>query len=214
MITWHLYYVLKEKAYFFNLKTDRTVCQFIGGNQMNVKQELVREPESTAVIRFQDCDPFGHLNNARYIDYFMNARMDQIADHYGLQLLQEGGSKSWVVTKSQIAYFVPANLLESVRIRTRLIHAAERSLVVEGLMLDEKASHLKAVLWMEFTYFDLKTGRSSRHPEELMQLLRSLEVDGFGQSFEVRSDSLRGQYRNNGRQKETTSQQPVAALES
>jgi acyl-CoA thioester hydrolase len=30
---------------------------------------LSKELESTAVIRFQDCDPFGHLNNARYIDY-------------------------------------------------------------------------------------------------------------------------------------------------
>ena len=30
-------------------------------------------------VRFQDCDPFGHLNNARYIDYFLNARQDQIA---------------------------------------------------------------------------------------------------------------------------------------
>ncbi len=33
-----------------------------------------KEPETQIVIRFQDCDPFGHLNNARYIDYFVNAR--------------------------------------------------------------------------------------------------------------------------------------------
>ncbi len=81
---------------------------------MNVVLDLVKEPESTAEIRFQDCDPFGHLNNARYIDYFMNARTDQIAEYYGLQLLQEGQSKSWVVTKSQIVYFVPAKLMETV----------------------------------------------------------------------------------------------------
>ncbi|WP_192348725.1 hypothetical protein [Algoriphagus sp. Y33] len=31
-------------------------------------------PESNSVIRFQDYDPFNHLNNARYIDYFINAR--------------------------------------------------------------------------------------------------------------------------------------------
>jgi YbgC/YbaW family acyl-CoA thioester hydrolase len=158
---------------------------------MNSIQELVREPESTAVIRFQDCDPFGHLNNARYIDYFMNARTDQIAKYYGLQLLQEGGSKSWVVNKSQIAYFIPAKLMESVRIRTRLIHATERSLVVEGLVLDEQANHLKAFLWMEFTYVDLSTGRPSRHTDELMQLLRAIQIGDFMEDFEARSNHLR-----------------------
>jgi YbgC/YbaW family acyl-CoA thioester hydrolase len=176
---------------------------------MNAILELVKEPESTAKIRFQDCDPFGHLNNARYIDYFMNARTDQIADHYGLQLLQEGQSKSWVVTKSQIAYFAPAKLMETVRIRTRLLRAAERSLLVEGLMLDEQVSHLKAVLWMEFTYVDVNTGRSSRHPDELMQLLLSIQTGGFEHGFEGRADSLRAKYRNNGRHQ--GSAQPTAA---
>jgi acyl-CoA thioester hydrolase len=193
---------LKRGFIFFVQKKDRSVCKFIGGNEMDAVQDLVKEPESTAVIRFQDCDPFGHLNNARYIDYFMNARTDQIAEYYGLQLLQEGGSKSWVVTKSQIAYFIPAKLMESVRIRTRILHAAERSLLVEGLMLDEQARHLKALLWMEFTYVDLNTGRSSQHPRDLMQLLNSLRIDGTEQSFEARAESLRAQFRNNGRQKE------------
>jgi acyl-CoA thioester hydrolase len=166
---------------------------------MNVALELVKEPESTAKIRFQDCDPFGHLNNARYIDYFMNARTDQIAEHYGLQLLQEGQSKSWVVTKSQIVYFAPAQLMETVRIRTRLLRAADRSLLVEGLMLDQNDRHLKALLWMEFTYVDLSTGKSSRHPDELMQLLLSIQTGGFEHGFEGRADSLREKYRNNGR---------------
>jgi len=35
--------------------------------------------ESRAIIRFQDCDPLRHLNNAKYFDYFYNAREDQVA---------------------------------------------------------------------------------------------------------------------------------------
>lgn len=172
---------------------------------MDLVQGLVREPESTAVIRFQDCDPFGHLNNARYIDYFMNARTDQIAEYYGLQLLQEGGSKSWVVTKSQIAYFAPAKLMESVRIRTSLLHATERNLLVEGLMLNEKANHLKALLWVEFTYIDLNSGRPSHHPDELMQLLQAVQIGDSEQGFDTRSNQLRAQFRKNGRQEKVAS---------
>ena len=66
----------------------------------------------------------------------------------------------------QIAFFAPAKMIERVCIRTRLIHATERKLVVEGLMLDEKAGQLKAVLWMPFTYVDLTSGRPSRHPDD------------------------------------------------
>jgi acyl-CoA thioester hydrolase len=175
---------------------------------MNGKQELVKEPESIAIIRFQDCDPFGHLNNARYVDYFMNARTDQISEHYGLQLLQENQSKSWVVTKSQIAFFAPAKMMERVRVRTRLIHATQRDLVVEGLMLDEKASQLKAVLWMQFTYVDLTTGRPSRHPDDLMRLLISVRVEGFRSGFDLRANDLRAQFRNNSRQKEPSQLPP------
>ena len=35
-------------------------------------------------IRFQDCDPFNHLNNAKYIDYFLNVREDQILENYNI----------------------------------------------------------------------------------------------------------------------------------
>ena len=40
--------------------------------------------ESKVKIRFQDCDPFNHLNNAAYINYFINAREDQILENYHL----------------------------------------------------------------------------------------------------------------------------------
>ena len=31
--------------------------------QLNDATKLIRKPSSRVVIRFQDCDPFGHLNN-------------------------------------------------------------------------------------------------------------------------------------------------------
>ena len=33
-------------------------------------------------VRFADCDPMGHLYNARYLDYFMHAREDQLRENY------------------------------------------------------------------------------------------------------------------------------------
>jgi acyl-CoA thioester hydrolase len=163
---------------------------------MSANSNLVKEPESTAIIRFQDCDPFGHLNNARYVDYFMNARTDQLAEHYGVQLIQEAQQESWVVSKSQIAFLSPARLGERVRIRTRILHFSERTLVVEGLMLSDDGQRLKAVLWLEFTYISLTTARPTNHPEHFMQLFGSLQIDGgFAEGFDRRIDALRAEFR-------------------
>lgn len=160
--------------------------------------------ESRAVVRFQDCDPFGHLNNARYLDYFMNARQDQLAEFYGFTLFERGrqASENWVVTKHQIAYLLPAMLMEQVLIRTRLIHASERVLVVEGLMLDGEGQRLKAVLWAEFTYVSLATGRATRHPEELMGFFAEVQVPAIFEAdgFNARVAALREQHRKRGRQ--------------
>ncbi len=157
---------------------------------------LVKEPESAAVIRFQDCDPFGHLNNARYVDYFMDARFDQLAEYYDVHLFEPGQQESWVVSKSHIAFVTPALLAEKVRIRTRLIHATDRAIVVEGLMLGEDGRRLKAILWLEFTYVSLVSGRPAMHSEQWMDLFNALLVDaGYERGFDRRAEELRAEYR-------------------
>ena len=55
---------------------------------MTTEQNLPKELESEVVARFQDCDPFGHLNNARYMDYLINAREDQLIHFYQINIYQ------------------------------------------------------------------------------------------------------------------------------
>jgi len=145
---------------------------------MNQPQTFVKEPESLLVARFQDCDPFGHLNNARYIDYFLNARQDQIAQHYNLRTYERGMTASWVIRNTQIAYVRPVVAMEEILVRTRLIHFDDTSLVVEGLMLEKDEKFLKALIWLEFVYISLTNGRPVRHPDELMTLLNSAAFHG------------------------------------
>lgn len=155
--------------------------------------------QSTVTIRFQDCDPFGHLNNARYIDYFINARGDHLADNYDFHIMEYGKpmAQSWVVSKSQIAYLAPAALAEPVVIQTRLIKATSRQLLVEGLMLDQTEAHLKAICWIEFTYIDLKTGKPTTHDDELNAFLQSVQYDYPDQTyhFDNRVQELKTYYR-------------------
>jgi len=161
--------------------------------------DLPKELESSATVRFQDCDPFGHLNNARYIDYFFDARTDQLIEHYGFDLYGWGKQtgENWVVTKTQIAYLWPAGIREQVRVRTRLIHADQSALMVEGIMLDQSGKHVKAVSWVEFAYVNMQTGRTARHSDELSQFFASVLVEGIAgvTTFDERIGAVKAEFR-------------------
>ena len=61
-------------------------------------KELSKTLSSKAKIRFQDCDPFNHLNNGSYINYFMNHREDELIKNYDIDVYKMASTlgKSWV----------------------------------------------------------------------------------------------------------------------
>jgi YbgC/YbaW family acyl-CoA thioester hydrolase len=134
---------------------------------------------STYTIRFNDCDPFGHLNNARYIDYLLNAREDHLKEYYQIDLLQfVAKGFAWVVSNHEIQYIRPANYNERVAIQSEMIEVGESHLLVEMLMLDEKAENLKAILWTKFTCINIKTGKRELHSAEFVDLARPMLIPG------------------------------------
>ncbi len=165
---------------------------------MQARQSLPTELQSIVQIRFQDCDPFGHLNNARYIDYFLNTRQDQLAEYYDFHIVEFGKQpqESWVISKTQITYLSPAHVAEPVSIRTRLLHMTRSKLLVEGLMLDRIEQQLKAVCWVEFTYVSLQTGRPTSHADDLAAFLGSVCLNFSLEmlDFDQRVQELRTHY--------------------
>ena len=143
------------------------------------KTTPVIEPHSFYPIRFNDCDPFGHLNNSRYIDYFINAREDHLVTHYQF-LFPEWIKKGygWVVTSHEINYLKPANAYETVCIRTSLIDYADSQLLVEAVMTDEKQQQVKAVQWTRFVFVDIKAGKKEKHPADLMDFVSGIKNTG------------------------------------
>lgn len=125
--------------------------------------------ESFAQIRFPDCDPFNHLNNTRYLDYFLNAREDHLLTHYDFKIYEFAvqQQRGWVVSGHQIAYLKPALLMETVCLQSRLLYFGEKDVLVEMLMWDEQKLVLKSVLWTTFVHIDLKSARSIEHSQEL-----------------------------------------------
>src|SRR5438046_566184 len=115
--------------------------------------------ESKVLIRFSDCDPFNHLNNARYIDYFINAREDQIVENMNFNIYHFAAQTGlgWVVSKNQIIYLKPAFLMETVVIDSVLLRLGEKDLLVEMKMWNEEKDKLKSILWTNLVHINIKT---------------------------------------------------------
>lgn len=148
------------------------------------KEEAKVYPKTThsrTIIRFQDCDPFKHLNNINYFPYFFNAREDQVAQLYDFNVgeVYETHQTGWVVYNHEIAYIRPALMGEWVRISSRLVHYTENTIVVEYYMTDDQHKQMKTLLWSTLKYIDMKTGRKTPHQPIVEEYLQSILFDGF-----------------------------------
>ena len=135
-----------------------------------------KNPYSFYTVRFGDCDPLGHLNNARYLDYFINAREDHLKESYQMQISDFAHQGiTWVAGRHEISYLRPASYSEVVFITSSIIQATTDGLLVEMLMMDEKQTHLKAFMWSKFIPINIKTGKKDMHPENFMEFAKSIE---------------------------------------
>ena len=151
--------------------------------------------ETRTKIRFQHCDPFNHLNNAEYLNYMVNAREDQLIEHYGIDIYEMGRrqGKSWVVGSNQIAYIRPAYTMETVLIQSQLLDYTDSSIKVEIRMYDKSGTQLKAIMWSEYVHFNLIEQRREQHDERFMSLFAEVKNPVQENSFEERAMAFRKQ---------------------
>lgn len=146
-----------------------------------------------ALIRFQDCDPYNHLNNAKYLDYFMNAREDHVLEAYDLDIYGLGKQKGigWVVVSNQIAYLQPALLMERVEITSRIIEVNAKMMTLEFQMLNKLTGSHKAMMWTRLVHVDIRTGSSVSHSSEFMEMFDQVIMPTDEKTFDHRVAAIR-----------------------
>ena len=147
--------------------------------------------QSTAIIRFQDCDPYSHLNNGRYLDYFMNALEDMVWKAYDFNIYDYSRSTGlgWVVTQNQIAYLRPALLMEEVNMESQLTESKPKFIQVEMRMRDAEGK-LKSLLWAQFIHVDIRKAKSIAHSDELQELFDKVCLPVAEKDFNERLKAL------------------------
>ena len=156
---------------------------------------MEKEISSESRIRFSDCDPIGHLNNVKYLDYMLNAREDHVESGYGFtyeQYTRKTGC-TWITIQNEIAYLKEVRYNARVVISSKTIEIGDRLSKVEILMKSEDGKTIHSVLWLSIIYFNMKTRKSDVHPEDTKALFQKFLVELEEKDFKSRVSTLRKQ---------------------
>lgn len=156
------------------------------------------EFSSTVRIRFADCDPIGHLNNVKYLEYMLNAREDHVEQNYGFtyeQYTRETGC-TWVTVQNEIAYLKEVRYNSIVQITSKTIFVDDLTAVVELLMKNEDGT-VHAVFWLTVIYFNMKTRRAEKMPQSTLDQFAHFLVDIDQKNFKERVGYFRIQNKKN-----------------
>ena len=100
---------------------------------------MQKEISSESRIRFSDCDPIGHLNNVKYLEYMLNAREDHVESGYGFtyeEYTRKTGC-TWITIQNEIAYLKEVRYNQKVVISSKTVFISERTSTIEILMKSE-----------------------------------------------------------------------------
>lgn len=154
---------------------------------------MEKELSTVVKVRFSDCDPIGHLNNVKYLEYMLNAREDHVEHGYGFtyeEYTRKTGC-TWITVQNEIAYLKEVRYNAKVMITSKTIEIGDRLSKVEILMKSEDGKTIHSVLWLTVIYFDMKTRASVSQPEETKDLFKKFLVTLDEKDFQSRALSLR-----------------------
>lgn len=153
-----------------------------GSNPVN--RRLSEQPEPPACVfsdcrrvEWQDLDPAGHVNNAVYLSYLVEAawRFGDVVD-WTWERMSAGGFGVWA-RQHQIEYLQPAVYGDELRISTWLSNARRATINRHYTIQRVGDNQLLARANSIYVCVDLSTGSPQRIPDEFMQAARCYIVD-------------------------------------
>ena len=67
-------------------------------------------------VRFSDCDPMGHVNNANYLTYFEQARVEFLRHHH------LGWTLPFILAEANVRFLAPARFGDTLHVHLTVGH--------------------------------------------------------------------------------------------
>jgi acyl-CoA thioester hydrolase len=126
-------------------------------------------------VRYGDLDPQGHVNNAKHLTYFEQARI-----HYWIELGLFTKDQSFteigvIVADAHIRYLLPVRWGHPLKVGVRTASIGNKSFTIEQCLVDETGQRLFAEGTIVNVAFDYTAGASIRVPDEWRKRIQAYE---------------------------------------
>jgi acyl-CoA thioester hydrolase len=129
-------------------------------------------------IRYGDLDPQGHVNNAKYLTYMEQARVQ-----YMQQLgLWDGGSFmeiGIILAEARLTFRAPVRFGQAVRAGARVSRIGNRSLAMDYSLEDTDSGAVLATGAAVLVAYDYRTAQTIPVPDEWRQRISQFEEKDF-----------------------------------
>ncbi|MFH2103020.1 MAG: thioesterase family protein [Chloroflexota bacterium] len=126
-------------------------------------------------IRYGDLDPQGHVNNAKFLTYFEQARV-----HYLIQLGLFSNDQSFldvgiILAEVKVTFLAPVNFGKDIRVGMATTRLGNKSLEMEYRLEEVETGHLLATGTSIQVAFDYRQGQSIPIPQEWRQKIAAFD---------------------------------------
>lgn len=124
---------------------------------------------SSYIIRGYHCDSYGHLNNARYLELFEDARWNWLDEAGIVQPIRDKGLLFFVVSIT-VNYRLPVDDGLRIEIRTSLKEFGRKKLVLQQLILQEGTERVLTDALVSFVLFNVHDNKAQLLGDDLKEL--------------------------------------------
>ena len=118
-------------------------------------------------VRFRDCDAFGHVNNAVYLTYLEQARVEAWHHLHGTS----GLPQDLILARVEIDYRAPATLGDRLVVRLRVAAVGTKSFTLACEIENVKTRELVATARTVQVMYDYTAGQSVAIPPDIRERL-------------------------------------------
>ena len=123
-------------------------------------------------VRFRDCDPLGHVNNAAYLTYLEQARLFYWRSLWGFGLDAADATPGVIMARAEIDYRLPAHYGQTLMVRIDLAAIGKTSFTYDYEILDEQQRVVASARTVQVMY-DYRTGRPVPIPDEIRKKMQN-----------------------------------------
>ena len=133
-------------------------------------------------VRFRDCDPLGHVNNAAYLTYLEQARLFYWRSLWGFGLDESSASPGVVMAstakpgvimaRAEIDYLLPARYGQTLRVRIELAAIGKTSFTYDYDIVDEQQRVVASARTVQVMY-DYAAATPVPIPADLRQKMQN-----------------------------------------